>query len=512
MSFGQPKMSSLHEMGHAVTLQPDPLEQVAQQATHEQGIDTRHLKGGFLEAAGIHTFSVCFNDGDQPGVLRFGTQPSAASDTMTSMGKMHWGVGLMGISVGSQAAAKAPSGLAQTGNLLVCDPNASPPPLSQQKRVVQEIASGMLSGPNMPGTPFDRASAEETEPQRSSPAIRSGDGLDLQIPGSTAQEPTFPHSSPLDQEIPRLGGGLFEEARSPPEGSNTPCGAIPDTGSTAIMAPRAHIAVLFEGVCNAWQRCVEFSARLTSLARQSTNIWTNARDMPMDSFIPSLSALLVRVEEEHNVEWSRQRGQDIKVEEQRSVELGLSKEVLTTLKASSFISLLDRCATWMGAETGEGKGLDELPQINFLLKGENAEPKNYPIHGAAYVNVVMAPEVERVRANLHGVVPLEVLNRTGHKKKVCTPAFGAMHMQSHTNGPLWILGQPLFYQYNVNFDRNARTIALTDRSTCGQCQNHPPSQTLSLAEKARQMQRRPRVIRGTPRLPNIARRHGVVEF
>ena len=192
----------------------------------------------------------------------------------------------------------------------------------------------------------------------------------------------------------------------------------------------------------------------------------------------------------------------------------LSEEVLSMLKTSSFISLLDNCATWMGANNsnGRGEGLDELPQINFLLKGENAEPTNYPLSGFAYVNEVMAEQVEKTRANLKGVMPDESLNRTGHLKKVCTPAFGAMEMVTQTNGPLWILGQPLFFQYNVNFDRKARTIGLEPHQSCSSCGPAAPSKSSSLAEQESIEPRRPRMIHGLPRLPNLRHNEGTVVF
>jgi len=40
-----------------------------------------------------------------------------------------------------------------------------------------------------------------------------------------------------------------------PSGQITACGAIPDSGTTAIMAPEASLEVLFEGICEEWDRC-----------------------------------------------------------------------------------------------------------------------------------------------------------------------------------------------------------------------------------------------------------------
>lgn len=35
----------------------------------------------------------------------------------------------------------------------------------------------------------------------------------------------------------------------------TPCGAIPDSGTTMISAPKSHLAELINGICDGWPRC-----------------------------------------------------------------------------------------------------------------------------------------------------------------------------------------------------------------------------------------------------------------
>lgn len=48
------------------------------------------------------------------------------------------------------------------------------------------------------------------------------------------------------------------------EGQETPCGAIPDSGTTAIMAPKHHLTTLFEGICEQWPRCQDASKNSTT--------------------------------------------------------------------------------------------------------------------------------------------------------------------------------------------------------------------------------------------------------
>jgi hypothetical protein len=39
------------------------------------------------------------------------------------------------------------------------------------------------------------------------------------------------------------------------EGAKTACGAIPDSGTTLMMAPMAHVEKLFDEICDKWDRC-----------------------------------------------------------------------------------------------------------------------------------------------------------------------------------------------------------------------------------------------------------------
>lgn len=47
-----------------------------------------------------------------------------------------------------------------------------------------------------------------------------------------------------------------------PAGQSTVCGAIPDSGTTAIMAPEHSLEVLFEGICDNWDRCEKAAKKM----------------------------------------------------------------------------------------------------------------------------------------------------------------------------------------------------------------------------------------------------------
>jgi hypothetical protein len=55
------------------------------------------------------------------------------------------------------------------------------------------------------------------------------------------------------------GTALFcqESEMNQTNGQKTPCGAIPDSGTTLMMGPKAQVEKLFEGICDGWDRCKE---------------------------------------------------------------------------------------------------------------------------------------------------------------------------------------------------------------------------------------------------------------
>lgn len=113
-------------------------------------------------------------------------------------------------------------------------------------------------------------------------------------------------------------------------GQETPCAAIPDSGSTTIMAPQEHIDLLFESLCDGWDRCVKkYTAMVTSS--------------------PSASAV--------------------------------------ENKTQTFLSLIGSCASWMD----DAVGLAELPPIHFGLHGSDGTEQEIQLPGWAYITKRSAP-------------------------------------------------------------------------------------------------------------------------
>jgi hypothetical protein len=318
--------------------------------------------GGFLEAANIDTFSVCFRNGDKPGILRLGTQ--LGSNEMVSMGQRHWGLGLSGISIGD--AHEQP---------ILCN-------------------------------------AWQAQGQR---------------PGSA-------------------------------------CSAVPDTGATAITAPRSHLSKLFESICNQWPRCVRYSQRIEGLALQMA-----AKGFDQHKFAA----------ESNNISGATMQPPLILLEVSDASKLQADTNPIpnpsdtgpssSMLKSSALLSLLDDCASWMN-ETN-GAGLSEMPNINLQLKGDGNEPQTISLSGWSYVYEVMEPDAAQVRSPMRELFPSTLLHRSVREdRRVCTPAFGELETVSRASGPLWILGQPIFMQYQVGFSRSQPLkMSFTPIKSCIAC-------------------------------------------
>jgi hypothetical protein len=380
-----------------------------QTAQIEDGGEIDVLRGGFLHAANINTFSVCFNDGDKPGILRLGTE--LGENELVSMGKLHWGLGLSGVSVGNGV----------TGNQkpILCNAWEAP---AQKKQM------------------------------------------------------------------------------------STACGAVPDTGSTAIMAPKMHLLTLFENICNQWPRCVNFSQRLEGMAIELAMKGKDANAPPSANVQANyrLSTMLLQVGQTEEVAASSSASEPASDGQSPS----------GSLRASSFLTLLDNCDAWM--KESNGTGLSELPDVNLQVKGEGGEPQTLSLAGFSYIYEVMEPDAARVRAPLRDIFPTEILNRTvDQNRKVCSPAFGAIEMTGHSSGPLWILGQPIFMQYQVGFSRGEPLkMSFTQIKSCTACSGEnavaKPATSPSLlqiseeiGEPAVSKQRSPRMIRGPLRFPSF---------
>jgi hypothetical protein len=237
-------------------------------------------------------------------------------------------------------------------------------------------------------------------------------------------------------------------------GQKTACAAVPDSGTTVIMAPEDHLNLLFADLCKRWHRC-----------RQAA--WAYARtDDRADT------------ESDHK---------------------NLSQ---------AFQEVLLDCSSWVNTS----HGLDqELPPIHFHFTGANGEKRAITLGGAGYVVETMQEEVHYVKQLLWGSLPIRLPVFTGHKAKVCTPAFGSYAYNTDLNGPVWILGLPIFYEYEVGYELTTQPPGISfSEGPCSSCsssgfveESSDPLSLVATRKVATGRARQPRLSKGPPRLPNI---------
>jgi hypothetical protein len=194
------------------------------------------------------------------------------------------------------------------------------------------------------------------------------------------------------------------------EGMDSPCGIIPDSGSTFIMGPAEQVSQLEASICSEWPRC-------------------------------------------------RASG---------------------TPSSYLFKKVLSNCSAWLT----EHSGLEEVPSLFFRVRGTQGGEKQFELTSWAWVN-------EQEVAGLFGPA------------KVCTSALGTMEYATQKNGPIWIFGSPLFYEYEVGYDLQSRQISLHSGGCAGcptsEADDHGPVSLASSVARGR----RPRPMQGTPRAPYI---------
>eukprot|EP00929_Paragymnodinium_shiwhaense_P032534 TRINITY_DN18017_c0_g1_i1.p1 TRINITY_DN18017_c0_g1~~TRINITY_DN18017_c0_g1_i1.p1 ORF type:complete len:569 (+),score=127.54 TRINITY_DN18017_c0_g1_i1:75-1781(+) len=231
----------------------------------------------------------------------------------------------------------------------------------------------------------------------------------------------------------------FCESTAMKPGQRSPCGIIPDSGTTMIMAPARHLRMLYKKLCKQWKKCDEAVAALAGEAKAPP---------------------------EHEV----------------------------------FQALLHECEDWLSDSKG---GLNELPPMTFDVMGSAGNAEALTFHGPDYVVEVQEDEVVEVTKDLFGVLPVKVQVATGRKRMVCMPAFSAMGYETEENGPVWILGSPLFYKYEVGYDLSTSPPSMSFRD--GGCDTCSGATLVARSERLTHGGNatigRGRRVRGRPRMP-----------
>lgn len=238
------------------------------------------------------------------------------------------------------------------------------------------------------------------------------------------------------------------------QGQETPCGAILDSGTTYILGQEDHLVELYEDLCEQWPRCKKNHTAVQRAER---------RKSPPDA-----------------VSWS---------------------------KYTAFEALMSDCDTWYDSP----EGLNELPPIHFHIHNAGGYNKVLTLQPWSYV-VARYEETTNLAQSEDDIVPTEafvgVVNGSGTKNWMCEAAFGVMDYPTPRNGPAWVLGMPLFYSYVVQYDisHDPPTVSFS-QDACRGCNREDHSNLTSRGvhplHGPRNWRRRPRQVKGRPRMPDI---------
>jgi hypothetical protein len=225
------------------------------------------------------------------------------------------------------------------------------------------------------------------------------------------------------------------EAMKP--GMQSPCGMIPDSGTTLLLGPKQQVQQLEAAVCDRWDRC--------------KRLQKNQASASLD-------------------------------ERQKSL---------------LFKQLLFKCNSWLT----ESSGLHEIPSLFFHVRGRDNASDVFELTAWAWITETTYINVKQdgddlVSTGTHAEMGSLLNNGTA---KVCTSSVGSMGPDYVTekNGPIWIAGSPLFYEYVVGYDYSTMSVSLEQ----GKCEPCDAGVALLSSEEDRRNRGRPRFMDALPRVP-----------
>jgi hypothetical protein len=256
------------------------------------------------------------------------------------------------------------------------------------------------------------------------------------------------------------------------KGQDSPCGAIPDSGTTLFMGPKAHVKSIMEGICDKWDRC-----------RQNYTKFKEAEAMAAGAMVKNYG-----------------------VNPYEDMTLG---------RHQVFQMLLADCGRWMTNE----ESLNELPPVHFHIVGTSGTKQVLKIPAKTYVMEMEAQSASTLGFSSDIIdtdgsgnesIPVNpslgkaAHGKAGRAETVCRPAFGPMEYPTAKNGPVWILGTGLFYEYVVgyNMETTPPSMSFTSQSEqpCGSCASNA-----RLAADEESTLWRPLMVTSKPRMPTLPR-------
>jgi len=421
--------------------------------------------------------------GQQPQVIEIPMPQGGQDADMSPEEYMRRIVGAMNISGGGgmMTASIGHALVASAGSLAQAAARGTFEGLNPLEDMVRKIMSGQGGAVPMSAAPPTRAYPkgflEQAKVDRFSVCFNDGSSGVLSLGGEMPKAShggigkqhwgvDFRGISVGNETLPSQALFCTPETTNMTEEQKTPCGAIPDSGTTTIMGPADQVLKLMEGICDGWDRC-----------RQNFTKLEEAEKIASEA-----------MQKHYGTNVFHMQG--------------------TISKSDVLQLLLMDCDSW-----GQG-GMDELPDLHFHIRGSDGKAQALKIPGHMYVMEMSGDQAESALKLLEGVGSIPANTSLAKSmKKVCTPMFGEMDYKTSGNGPVWILGTPIFYEYAVGYDMKASPPAMSFTSQseqpCGSCKA-----TVNLAmskattkmrneQTAKATSRGPRRGIGPPRVPRI---------
>jgi len=250
---------------------------------------------------------------------------------------------------------------------------------------------------------------------------------------------------------------------SPLSGDQTPCAAIPDSGTTAIMGHPGHIETLFESICDGWERCRQNHTALVTAASKASA--AAADTYGFDPF-----------------------------------------SVASYSKSEVFKLLIYDCDSWL-SESEEG--LNELPSVNFNMGKADGTKQVLEMSAWSYVLESLPGGPQSFESRSGAMIPMFSAGGDSEPVRQCEPAFDPMNFVTSNHGPVWIFGTPFFYMFDVGYDLQASPPGVSFTSVteggCGSCEPDSNAALVSESRSVREVwesRRQPRRA-GPRRLPSI---------
>eukprot|EP00435_Cladocopium_sp_Y103_P022174 s1004_g5.t1 len=178
---------------------------------------------------------------------------------------------------------------------------------------------------------------------------------------------------------------------------------------------------------------------------------------------------------------------------------GLPEEISL---ASTFVLLIKHCYTWLGNSTDLNT---EMPDLSFKVAGMAGGKETLKLDPNSYTFLTTVPILHKEVEYFLGYLPVEVI--TVRNEQVCLPAFSSMNYTTPKNGPVWIMGTPLFYSYKVQYDREPEPPTMSFGKGCGTChdgkETPPSTRSAELIQQATGVGRLRRL-----KTPPVTLRHG----